>query len=1404
MKEMDKSQLENLIRLGSGNPLEYNYNETFIDIFLCQKEKNPNAIAIVDEFGSFTYEELNRLSDILAYYLKDRGVNPNDFVVVKLPRIKEFIVSVFSIWKVGAAYVPVDPSYPEERIQYIFEDSGACFIIDKDYLSSLDFNINLSDPIPNLSQKDSVALVVYTSGSTGKPKGVLNTHAALRALCEWMPNYIGYNSKEKVAEYASFSFVQSCNDLYPPLSCGAELHIISTKMQHDLVALNLYLKENNIKFLRVTPQIGSVLIGSLDTSLEKIIMGGEIARESARVKTRVIVSYGCSETCGSVMHTDITNRPSNAKPVLGRPMPGVTIVLENENGEPVPYGEIGEICIASPQVSNGYHNLKNITKRNFVRRNWSKFPVFRSGDLARWGEDGLLEFHGRRDNMIKIRGFRVELGEIEAALSLMDGLTSFAAAARDIAGELQICVYYVSSSIDENEVRSFLRKKLPDYMMPSAIIHLQKMPQLPNGKLDRLSLPNPSISIESNIVAPSTDFEQIVFDIVARLLKTKSFGTTTNLLTIGLTSIGAISISISIRQLTGLTVSSSDIIVNPYIQDWHNLAHTGTTEILVNEPSEFYPLAENQIGIYIGWLQNQNGLKYNLPFVLKIEGGDAKRLQQAVVSAINLHPLLKMQLTETIDGLKQHRRDNVEIPVHYELLDCEPQLSFFQNLVRPFTPSNENLARFYVFQVPHAAYLFFDIHHIIFDGGSANVFLKSIASLYAGEKPATESISAYDFVLHCENLKNSKDFEESETYFRNLIADTESFVYPSIHGRSPNGILGNLTIGIPRKNIINLCRAVGITENTFFAATLTQLFKLISSGGKIQIATISGGRTTPQLENAVGMFVQTHPLVSIENDGNIVDILLQMQSQVASTLHYEHYPYTILSDKYNIKPNVIYAFQGNVLEGVLFDDGVAPIRYKLETDTAIAPLLVNITPDGDKYVLDLKYDKGLYTSEQIKVLGHTFSDYCQQIASFDIYKPFKSISLTPACKKEDILAIGRGAIIDYDRRETFIDQFIRSVRSYPDSVAVVDAESTMTYQELDTRSDILADYLVKLGVGKDVFVAIMLPRVKEFELAALSVWKAGGAYLPLGSEYPEERLRFMLEDSEAKILITESGMLQEMSGGGITASTIIRLDEFDFSRVSEPINKAEADGLAYMIYTSGSTGVPKGTMVEHRNLRAFNEWIVRLVDMKYGDAITEHASFSFDGSCLDLYPALTVGGQVHILNDEVRYDLRSLVQYFRDNSIKGCFLTARLAVELLNTFDLPLEYLMAGGEKVVPFRSSKVKVMNAYGPTECTILSTCGLIDQKFPQDNIPLGRPVPNTSAVIVDAAGNIMPRGMAGELCLCGAQVSRGYWKQPDLTAEKFCESPFFPGERMYRTGDIAYWNDKEELVCLGRSDD
>jgi surfactin family lipopeptide synthetase A len=415
----------------------------------------------------------------------------------------------------------------------------------------------------------------------------------------------------------------------------------------------------------------------------------------------------------------------------------------------------------------------------------------------------------------------------------------------------------------------------------------------------------------------------------------------------------------------------------------------------------------------------------------------------------------------------------------------------------------------------------------------------------------------------------------------------------------------------------------------------------------------------------------------------------------------------------------------------------------------------------------------------------------------------RDVELISPDEKSELLELGRGETIEYDQSETFVDLFQRQVALSPDAVAVVDSLGSMTYQELDNQSNILARVFVNQGVVKDDFVGIMLPRCKEFLVAVLGVFKAGGAYVPLDPEYPEAHLSYILDNAQAKLLLSTCSLATKKSFKGKFSDRMLFIDDIDFNSEPVPINNSHPCSLAYMIYTSGSTGKPKGVMMEHKGLCALMKWLVPLEELKQGDKCAEHASFCFDASLFDLFPPLTCGAEVHILSSGLRLDPEGMCRYFGEQRITGMTISTQLGMEMINSYELPLRYMVMGGEKMNQLRKTSVKLINGYGPTEFTVCSSYHIVNQEKDANNIPIGRPVPNSMSVIVDNMGQLVPQGIPGELCLIGRQMSRGYWRQPDQTASQFTACPFLDGVTMYHTGDMARWNEKGELIYLGRTD-
>ena len=471
----------------------------------------------------------------------------------------------------------------------------------------------------------------------------------------------------------------------------------------------------------------------------------------------------------------------------------------------------------------------------------------------------------------------------------------------------------------------------------------------------------------------------------------------------------------------------------------------------------------------------------------------------------------------------------------------------------------------------------------------------------------------------------------------------------------------------------------------------------------------------------------------------------------------------------------------------------------MELDKAKFPLSFVVNDEEDTYSFVLEYDGLRYNRQQMQKL---LSAVCMAARHLAVADKIGQVELVSQEEESSLLTLGTGLTLDYDRSQTFVSLFKEQVTQVPDAIAVIDTQSSITYQELNRQSDILAVKLKDLGVTDGSFVSIMLPRTKEFLVAAIAIFKAGGAYVPLDSDIPEDRLHFMLKDSQTAVLLTTREWLSKTES--FKDIPILLIEDIDWTTPSVAIDESCPTSLAYMIYTSGSTGEPKGVTVTHEAMMNFIIWLKNTENLKAGEQCAIHTNFVFDGSLFDLYPPLISGATLHILSSTLRMDLHGMYRYFIDHHIVGLLLTTQMGMMMMRNYELPLRFLMVGGEKLTGFQfPPSMKLYNCYGPTEFAVCSTYHQVDRLRTYDNIPIGRPVPNTISVVVDDKGHLLPRGLAGELCLIGRQMAQGYWNRPELTEESFTDCPFIAGEKMYHTRDLVRWNDEGELEYLGRMD-
>ncbi len=1435
---VNPAEKEKVLEFAQGTTLAYDNTLSFPDLFRAQVAKNPNNPAVKDIFGTLTYEQLDRQSDVMAGKLISMGVKPDDFVAVVLSRRKEYVVTVLGIQKARAAYVPMDSEYPIDRLLYMMENSRSAVLVTEKELYAKkqeegDFqhrnvlfleDINLDAPIEKVTDlpgPDNLAYMIYTSGSTGKPKGVMISHRGLVAMSKAHAHDMDIVPGDNNICHASFSFDASVHDIFPPLSAGACIHVIPSEMRQDMVMLYDYMIQNHITGGTFSTQFGLELINQFELPMKYMLVGGEKMFPVKKRNLKIVNGYGPTEfTVCSDYHIVNQDKDTGNIPI-GRPVPNSWSYVLDDKQQLLPAGVAGELCLAGPQIALGYWQREDITTERFLPNPYTNGPVndklYRTGDLVRWRSDGLLEYLGRIDTQVKLRGFRIELGEIETVMSKFPGIVSAVADVKEFGGAQQLCAYYQTEGdeeISEDSLLEHLRASLTDYMVPSALLKLKAFPMTPNGKVDRKKLPIPHLTLKE-IIPPQTIMEKDLFAIVEEILKTDQYGVTTNLLSIGLTSLLAIRFSVVVKQKMDINLPTKDILKLKTIR---LLARQLTTEgdtpaatgIKTYPPQEYYPLTETQKGIYYDWEKAREALQYNIP--VAIRSGDTKtfepaRLKEALIKVMDKHHTLKTRLVLHQGEVMQQRRDNQPTEIFVHSADEDKMKSVMTQFVQPFDLFNDNLYRFEIYTTQSSVYLLMDFHHIAFDGASMGIFLEDLREVLEGKELKAETVTAFDVSLYEQEALQSPVFLQAQEYFDALTGGECSMSVIPPSPKVPEGKeAGEYSETVSGKVIDTFCRDYGVTANTFFLSALTQSVQRYTRENQVVVTVSSGGRADPQLSRTVGMFVKTLPIKTDMKPRPFIEYAKDTQEQMFSTMEHEIFPFTKMVDKYGIVPQINYVYEGGLGIEMSVDNKPLDVIF-LELEAAKFPFGVVVEPVGKDYRISIQYDATKYAIEDVVRFVELYKNMAARAALQPDTLTTELTLMEPAVRQQ-VLDFSQGVRLPYDTSKTFIDLFRENARKYPQNKAVADKNGFLAYETMDRHSDRLAAELAAMGVVPGAFVAVMMSRRKEYVVSIVAIQKAGGAYVPMDSEYPNDRLLYMLENSESKVLITERKIYEsKKKEGDFHVDSVLFVDEFDFEkeRILD-VQPPKPEDLAYMIYTSGSTGKPKGVMIRHLSLAAKVHWQVHDLEITPQDANICHPSFSFDASVDDLFCPLAGGASVHILCEDIRQNMVELYQYTMDNHITGGSFSTQFGLEMVNQFELPLRYIIMGGEKMVPVKKRKVQIINGYGPTEFTVCSSYHKVDQAKDLENIPIGKPVPNTWSYVLDANLQLLPPGIPGELCLAGRQTALGYWKREDLTGERFIPNPYAQSEDdaiLYRTGDLVRWNAQGEMEYMGRID-
>lgn len=1422
---VSEEEKEKLFQLGQGNLVKRDSEETVLSMFKDRVQKTPDATAVVFKDKKLSYAELDNISDKLAIHLhKKFNIQKEDNVGILINRSELMLIYPLAIMKNAAAYMPLDPTFPQDRLDFMCRDAGVKLILsENDLVKKLipDFTGNVFyskdlDELPEISiSKDNELIspsaenrfvVLFTSGSTGTPKGVELEHHNIVNFCHWYAEYFKLTEKDKVSAYANFGFDAHMMDIYPAILAGAPVYIMPDEIRKDVFQVNEFLEKEKITVSFFTTQVGC-LIRDINKSLRVLSVGGEKLPYSKKPAFTFVNGYGPTEC---TIYSSVYNVYDETDgSLIGRPVDNYILFIVDKNLNLLPEGMAGELLICGEGVGRGYLNRPELTAEKFVNFNLNGKILrgYRSGDLVRWSKDGNIEYIGRMDKQVKLRGLRIELGEIESRTSLFDSIKQVAV---DVKND-QLCCYYVSKNnvqIDQEKLKSFLAEKLTDFMIPEVYMQLDQMPLNPNGKIDRKKLPEPEMDL-GQIIAPETEKEKQIFDIMKNLIGTDKFGVTTNLVSAGLSSIKAMKASIEIYKQLNVEIKISQILKNPTIREIIALTENNSTDESKSKAVEknAVHLSNAQQGVYADCIASPDALLYNIPACYELpDGYTADQVIDAIKTVINCHPSMKTRFYSDDSGeVLQEENPEFKIEIPVKKMSQDEFNSYKQDFIKPFNLLKENLVRFEIVQIDKM-YLLCDFHHTVFDGYSLSLFMEQFVKALDGVAPEKENYTFIDFI------KDEKITAETESFFEKrlgVIEESTQLISDIFKSDIPHEV-GKISVPTDFAKVEKFAEKLGVTPaNVYLAATFITISRFVCED-TVSLVTISNGRSNLKIHNTTGMFVNTLPLVeNIDSNTSVANFVKKVSENFIETIQNENYPFAKIAKKFDFRPNISFAYQVGVIEKLTAKNGQLEF-IPMEVNYPKIPVGISVAnKNTSEYSINVDYDISIFSKEMMNNLAVSIENVVQGLMTEE---KLKDISLTNSLQWKILDTYNRPFDLNFDSSDTIISLFKKNVKKHPDKVAGVFKDKSYTYKQLDELTDKVASVLYKKICAetgktnlKETTVSILINRSENVFILPLSVLKTGCGYEPLDPSYPEERLNFMVEDAGAVLLIAEdelSPLVSKFTGPRISPQSLIEEAEKE-NEIALP-NTISPHDIMIMLYTSGSTGVPKGVQIEHGNMVAY-AYGINKEGIYTEDSITAaYASFGFDVCMSDTFNNLLNGGTVNIIPEEIRMELDKLAAYFDESGITNIVLTTQVGVQFLQNFPQmkTLKHLIMGGEKLPSVDPSKLNyhIYNGYGPTE----NCCGV--STFPiqhwEQNIPIGKPFPSIHAFVLDKTGHRLPAGAAGEYCLSGPQVSRGYLNRPDKTAESYQDCPFNEF-RMYHTGDIVRYRENGDVEFVGRKD-
>ncbi|MDU9393633.1 non-ribosomal peptide synthase/polyketide synthase [Pseudomonas sp. zfem002] len=1455
-----------------------------------QAQRSPERTALVWDGGSLDYAALHTQANRLANYLRDKGVGPDVRVAIAVERSPQLLIGLLAIVKAGGAYVPLDPDYPSERLAYMLADSRVSLLLTQSHLlgdlpsadgvSAIALDTLKLDNWPSHApglhlDGDNLAYVIYTSGSTGQPKGVGNTYAALAERLQWMQATYALDASDVLMQKAPISFDVSVWECFWPLITGCKLVIAAPGEHRDPHRIAQLVAEHGVTTLHFVPPLLQLFIdeplSAQCSSLRRVFSGGEAL--PAELRNRVLAQlpdaqlhnrYGPTETAINVTHWHCQSSDGARSPI-GRPLGNVICRVLDSELNAQPDGVAGELCIGGIGLARGYLGRAALTAERFVPDAGGEpgARLYRTGDRVRWAADGALEYFGRLDHQVKLRGFRVEPQEIEARLLALDGVGQAAVLVRETAAGAQLVGYFTAEAGAEDEAAQIARLKaelaleLPEYMVPAQLVRMDVMPLGPSGKLDRRALPEPQWQAREHI-EPESELQRAIAAIWRDVLAVPRVGLADDFFDLGGHSLLATQIISRVRQSCDVELPLRVLFehreLGAFAAQIAALQAAGQRNsqqaIATVDRSQPVALSYSQQRMWFLWQMEPDSPAYNVGGMARLSGAfDIGCFEAALQALILRHETLRTTFP-SIDGVACQKVSE-ETGVAMQWLDISA-LPAAERQVRlqafadseahtPFDLETGPLLRACLVKAGEQEHYFvLTLHHIVTEGWAMDIFARELGLLYEAfldGKPSPLqplAVQYLDYSVWQRQWLESGERQRQLDYWTAQLGNEHPLLElpgdrPRPAVQSHQGELFRFDLSDDLAGRVRAFNAKnGLTLFMTMTAALAVLLYRYSGQTDLRIGAPVANRIRPESEGLIGAFLNTQVLrVQLDGQMSVGELFEQVRHTVIEGQSHQDLPFDHLVEALQPPRSAAY--------NPLFQVMCNVQRWEFQQSRELAGMTVEyIVNDAraTKFDLNLEvteldhrlgccltYSTDLFDEPRIARMAAHWRNLLQALLA-DPQQRLGELPLLAADERQHLLdSLGAEA------GEQRLDQCIHSlfserVKANPEAGALTFRGQTLSYGELDAQANRLAWMLRERGVGPQVRVGLALERSLEMVVGLLAILKAGGAYVPLDPEYPLERLQYMIQDSGVRLLLSDAKLLDAL--GELPEGVARWCLEDDLPQLSAYPDSAPPfvnlpQHQAYLIYTSGSTGLPKGVVVSHGEIAMHCQAVIRRFDMRPDDCELHFYSINFDAATERLLVPLLTGARL-VLRAQGQWDAEEICTLIREQGVNILGFTPSYGSQLAQFLAtqqqrLPVRMCITGGEALTGEHLQRIRAafapelfFNAYGPTETVVMPLACLSPAELEegQASVPIGSVVGARVAYILDTDLALVPQGATGELYVGGAGLAVGYHERPGLTAERFVADPFSSaGGRLYRTGDLVRQRADGLVEYIGRVD-